>query len=434
MASPSAPPRTPRKMLSVSSWRIRRTRDGADRRPDRQFAFAAGGAGEQQVRDVCAADQQDDADDADEQQGRGAKLAADERLVQRLDRDAAAFVGGGEVLGESVGDHRKVGSGRFNRHAGFHPPDHSELVQRAQLRRRTENRPHGPHARATEQLELPRDDADDGERHAVETDIGADDGGVAVEPRLPQGFAEHGHVGAAAVVVGHERPAGNRLDAEGVEEPGCDPLAGDVLGETVGAGHHHAADARDVARDDVEGAVAIAPVGHVQGRHGTARGRRAALGEHHQPIRVAERQRTEQRRVDEREDRAVRADAQGERQDRDGREAGLPAKGAGGIAEVVPELGQYRPAGGHAGRRWRRHVRLAKLTHVAGERIGVVEFQRRHTPCVGVARAGGTQLLVALIEMLGKLLDDLRLARRTQAERREPSPQIVVPLRHCRLP
>ena len=87
----------------------------ADRRPDRQFAFAAGGAGEQQVRDVCAADQQDDADDADEQQGRGAQLAADERLVQRLDRDAAAFVGGGEVLGEPVGDHRKVGAGRFNR-------------------------------------------------------------------------------------------------------------------------------------------------------------------------------------------------------------------------------------------------------------------------------------------------------------------------------
>ena len=99
MASPSAPPRTPRKMLSVSSWRIRRPRDGAERRPDRQFAFAAGGAGEQQVRDVCAADQQDDADDADEQQGRGAQLAADERLVQRLDRDAAAFVGGGELAG-----------------------------------------------------------------------------------------------------------------------------------------------------------------------------------------------------------------------------------------------------------------------------------------------------------------------------------------------
>ena len=38
------------------------------------------------------------------------------------------------------------------------------------------------------------------------------------------------------------------------------------------------------------------------------------------------------------------------------------------------------------------------------------------------------------IEMLGELFDDFRLARRAEPERREPLPQVAVPIRHGRLP
>ena len=69
------------------------------------------------------------------------------------------------------------------------------------------------------------------------------------------------------VVVGGERPAGDRRDAEHVEDAGRDPLPRDGFGVAVRAGHHHAADARREAGDLLERAAARVPVEHVERRH-----------------------------------------------------------------------------------------------------------------------------------------------------------------------
>jgi hypothetical protein len=80
------------------------------------------------------------------------------------------------------------------------------------------------------------------------------------------------------------------------------------------------------------------PVEHVQGRHEAARGRRARLGNRDQPVRIAERQRPQQRGVDQREDRAVGADPERQREDRDDSEGGRDPQLPERELEIIPEL------------------------------------------------------------------------------------------------
>ena len=62
---PQMPPATASSVLSVSSCCTRRLPAGAERQPHGGFALPARGAREQQVGDVRARDQQDDAGDAE---------------------------------------------------------------------------------------------------------------------------------------------------------------------------------------------------------------------------------------------------------------------------------------------------------------------------------------------------------------------------------
>ena len=67
----------------------------AERGAHGDFAGAADAPGKEEVRDIGARHQQDEADDAAEDERGGLQIAADERVAQRLDGDAPAFVGGG---------------------------------------------------------------------------------------------------------------------------------------------------------------------------------------------------------------------------------------------------------------------------------------------------------------------------------------------------
>jgi hypothetical protein len=78
-------------------------------------------------------------------------------------------------------------------------------------------------------------------------------------------------------------------------------------------------------------------------------------------------------------------------------------------------------------------VRLTKRTHANSERVKIEQFLDREPPRVGVAPATAQQLLIALIEMLRQLLDDLLLARGAQSQWRETRAQVRGPLRHGRL-
>ena len=42
--------------------------------------------------------------------------------------------------------------------------------------------------------------------------------GIAIEPRFPQSFADHDDAATLLLIFGRKRPAGDRLDAEHVED------------------------------------------------------------------------------------------------------------------------------------------------------------------------------------------------------------------------
>ena len=77
-----------------------------------------------------------------------------------------------------------------------------------------------------------------------------------------------------------------------------------------------------------------------------------------------------------------------------------------------------------------RDVRLPQRSHPARERLVFLQFLERHTPCVRVVRALGPELLVAVVEMLRQLVDDLPFAGRSEPERCQARAQIPTPLRH----
>ena len=187
-------------------------------------------------------------------------------------------------------------------------------------------------------LELLRDDADHGPQRAIQLDLTADDGRIAIEPRLPERLAQHDHVGALLVVRGKKRAARDRMDAEHVENARRDPLPGDGFGVAVGARHHHAADVRRKAGDRLERAAARLPVEHVERRAVAARVRLGPLPDRDQPSGITVGQRLQQRRVDKGKYRAVRADSQCQGQHRHDREPRCPPQLPPRELHIVPEL------------------------------------------------------------------------------------------------
>src|SRR5262249_60930921 len=81
---------------------------GAEGEPDRELAFAAGGAGDEHVRHVGAGDDEDQHDGAEEKQDRGSQAGGD-RLVPVADEDPTVLVGVGIGRLEPDGDVVKLG-------------------------------------------------------------------------------------------------------------------------------------------------------------------------------------------------------------------------------------------------------------------------------------------------------------------------------------
>ena len=244
----------------------------AQRRPYRQFARAYRGACQQQVGDVRAADEQHEADHAEEQHRRQTEFAPDQRLVHRLDDDAAPFVRVGELPRQAVSHARHVVVCGLEAHAGLHPSDGLQRVDPSQGGTTVRGNER-PDAGAAQQLKLFGHDADHGIRQSVQPDVATNHAGVGGKPRAPERFAQDDDIGTLAVVGGEERATGDRPNAEHVEKPGRDPLARHRLGSAVSAAHHHAANAGNEPGDHRELTIAIVPIEHVERRdHASCRG------------------------------------------------------------------------------------------------------------------------------------------------------------------
>ena len=178
-----------------------------------------------------------------------------------------------------------------------------------------------------------RRDADDGERHAIERERPSDDAGFAAEAALPERVADDGdgaiRPAAALVVGGAEGAAEHRRHAEHVEESATRPHALDELGGAAA----RQIEARVGPGDGAIGPLVLPVAQLLPDRIGPR-----PVVEQHQALRLADRQRLQQDAVDEREDRAVGADAKGEGGDGDERERGAAAKDAQAVAQVLGNL------------------------------------------------------------------------------------------------
>ncbi|HUF67829.1 MAG TPA: hypothetical protein VMM79_04185 [Longimicrobiales bacterium] len=98
-------------------------------------------------------------------------------------------------------------------------------------------------------------------------------------------------------------------------------------------------------RGNIVQSAARLPDVQIVGRRDRAVAAAFAVGLPHlnQPIRGRVRQRSQEHGVHHAEDRRVRADAERERDDGDGRHTGMPGQTSAGEAQVVPDLVHFRP-------------------------------------------------------------------------------------------
>ena len=163
--------------------------------------------------------------------------------------------------------------------------------------------------------------------------------GSALNWRLPPGVAEEDDgSGAVACVVGGEGAAHGGLNAEDLEEVGDDIDAGGGDGrvaefeaEVIGAGEGEVAG--DVLIGARAGAEFIVGVGGVSGAGEAALGGRGRDPD--ELFCVGKRQGAEHERVNNAEDRDVGTDRQRQDEDSDHGEAGIAAKGAQRVFEVL---------------------------------------------------------------------------------------------------
>ncbi len=310
----------------------------AEGRPQRDLLLAIDRASQQQLADIDAGDQQDDADRGEQQQERGARRA-DDRFQRRL---------GLERVPGLRGERRRGRRGRFGAGGLDAPADHVEVGARPgdadaclQPRHAKHHRPGGMQpARGRELgggneqidaevvaigwhrvgIERRRDDADHGERHAIQRHRGANRRRIAVETPLPRLVRDHHdrlHRTGSALFFGEEAAA-LRLQPQHVEKRSCRKRAGETL-RFVHAGQVDALWKEQGHRVDD---AALPDLFVFEIGEQPARKRRRSAPDVDDPIGVRIRQRPQQHGVDDAEHRGVGADAERQRQDGDHRKRG----------------------------------------------------------------------------------------------------------------
>ena len=346
---------------------------GAERQPDRGLAAPRDGAGQQQVGDVGAGDQQHQRAHAEQDAQAAAVLLAHDadagagrddrdRLLRQILDHAGHPVGrvAGIVLQPLAQDAGQPRAHAVGRRVRLQPADHAQPRRHrlAQQRRLAGDQrllvQRDPQVRriAAQRLaeEAGAGHADDRERVPLEDEGGADDLRIGAVGARPGVMAHDDHRRGRRGVVGRrDDAAAERGHAEGREV-----VAADVAGSQR---PRRLFDARppcaDAALAGLEGRqllelrqVGLQPLEQRIREHAPAilgaalHAAVVAVADAVEPGRVADRQRPQHHRVDQREDRGRAADADGQRQHRgDGEDAGgpeLPQR----VADVADERGQ----------------------------------------------------------------------------------------------
>ena len=337
-----------------------------------EFLGTPFGPHEQQVGHVRAGNQQDDADGRRHHPQALAEIS-DEIIDERADlgREACVFHHpeghplGRRELAEGDADHaRHVRVDACDVDARAQAADRLVVVARQPDVGPVEAQRQHEIVRGVHEPEALREHADDLATRAVHGDQPADDVRVASELALPVAVAQHDDFRAAVLVVSlREWPADRRLDPE----EGQQAVGRDQGIEALGLGKTGDGDGGAVPECDVGQRPRLLAVGDVVGERRVEvadvdAGR--CLPEAHQAVGLVERQRLEEDRVDDAEDRDIRADPQRQGQQGGQREHRRADQPAGGVAHVahqfhhrsVPMDVHLRPRGGH-GSGGARHVR-----------------------------------------------------------------------------
>ena len=408
---------------------------GPERHAHGHLVPARGVAGEQQVGEVRAGDQQHDRSDALEQQqrpGEGATQPSEsvppgaqpEGLSEKLSPGVVAAGQLGQLCLSQVAVERTCGrlgfrpgdvrpQPRHQRHPLVAPVLQPVCGKRPEDRRHHHRDPHVDGVAELRAVEAGRRNADDRHRPPVQHDRSSHDRRLGAEPPLPVVVAQdHDRVSARRPVVrGRQQPAEPGPHAQGLEVVPRHQLAHGLLARPgmaeVDLG------ARET-RDGGERRAAVPQVRvHWIGERIVRLGVCALRFDHHQPVRIANRKRGHQHGVHEREDCRVGANPQAEGQHRHRGEARVSREHPQAEADVLEESLHE----GQAALVAVRFLHLLAAAEVAARReAGLLERQPAADVLLGQQLQVALQLLVELgIE--GRLAEQAAQAGGEGAER-----------------
>ncbi len=393
---------------------------GAERGTERELAASLRAAGEEEVGDVDAGDDEQHEHGREHRQQRGPDFTRDVGLERRDDEPRlkrrprnARHVGARRPR-----DGGEIGACRREIDAGANAPDETEVMPPfARVRRERRfvlERP--PDARAFRRnvLERRRHDADDDVRIVVERHAAPDDRGIAAESPVPERVAQDDDSRPAVAIVGRrEVAAANGSNAERAEVVGADGLSAQPLGFGATLERRRP---RLERRERVERMI---PQQNLAIRSERDRHRRSVVADvrdHQHAVGVRVGKRLEENRIDRAEDDGRRPDAECQRDRADGGEAGIRAKPPESVTDVDDQrLESALPSGvAHA---LSRDGRIAELDP-RGAMRGAVRHAARD-----VRVRGAIQIVEDLVVQFG--VGGAAIRERAQAAGQ------LSPERHC---
>ena len=319
---------------------------GSQRHAHRELAPAIDGAAHHQVGNVGAGDQQNEAHRSKQHQQQRTNVA-DNLRAQRCDVDADRRILPRICARQLRVECVHLGPRLLQRDAGREPRDD---IQPASVPRRgfvivqVQRHPDWRDAGRTE-FEIARQDADHGDRLAIEAQNASHNAGVGGEITAPEVVAEQGDGRSLTfrqVFTGDEIAPQNWAHAQRGKEIGSDHGAEHGLRFPVAAQREGVVSEAAERLETFRGAP---PVEEIRIGGAVSAARRAVTGfaDRHQLLRIAKRQRTQQNGIHHREDRSVCANRQSQSDDGDCGEAGMLPQHAQSVAKVLAQ-------GSHAGR------------------------------------------------------------------------------------
>ena len=261
------------------------------------------------------------------------------RVAQRNGAPAPARVRARRLLHQDRHTRGDLGAQLLDRRARAKPGDvlHEGRSRRGQVA--LVDREWGPELRFdVGRLEPGPHHADDLVRLAVDRDRAADHGGIAAVAALPEAVAQDDDVRVGPIFLFGEGAAQDGPAAQQAEDPRRDERRGHALRIAVAADR---ALAEPEALDRVGMLQLLPETDEVEGVERDPLpnlGRAGRLGvEPHQPLRVREGERPDQRGVDDGQERTAGADHQRESQRGDGGVEGTAREAARGVLRVAPQ-------------------------------------------------------------------------------------------------